>query len=49
MVGIFEFYGGDDQPFGAEHDNDPGVRDARAGPWNRFATRRGGAGQYTED
>jgi len=34
---------------GARNDNLPNVRGARAGPWMRFVTRRGGAGQYTED
>jgi len=33
----------------AMRDNDPRVRAARAGPLHRFATRPGGAGQYTED
>lgn len=31
---------------GAEHDNVPKVRDARVGPWKRFATPRGGALNY---
>lgn len=31
---------------GAEHDNKPEVRDARVGPWERFATPRGGFMNY---
>ena len=39
----------DRQSRGERRDNHPKVRAARAGPLERFATRRGGAGQYTED
>ena len=34
---------------GAMRDNDPSVRTPRAGQWNRFVTRPGGAVGYTED